>query len=89
MDKKPSGLICQSCSMPMQKPEDFGTNADKSRNTEYCRYCFQGGKFTNPNLDLHGMIDRLAKMAPMMGKTEADARKTAQTVLPKLKRWKR
>ncbi|MBU4293030.1 MAG: zinc ribbon domain-containing protein [Actinobacteria bacterium] len=32
--------FCQSCSMPMMKPEDFGTNADGSKNEEYCTYCF-------------------------------------------------
>ena len=33
--KEPKGPICQSCVMPMEKPEDFGTEADGSRNEEY------------------------------------------------------
>jgi len=74
--------------MPMGKPEDFGTNADGGRDGEYCRYCFQNGSFTSPGISLHDMIDRLVKMAPMMGKTEAEARKMAGEVLPKLRRWK-
>ncbi|GAI16613.1 unnamed protein product, partial [marine sediment metagenome] len=37
---KPKGPFCQSCAMPMQKPDDFGTNADVSKNEEYCHYCF-------------------------------------------------
>jgi len=32
--------ICQSCAMPMNKEEDFGTNADGSKNEEYCTHCF-------------------------------------------------
>ncbi len=26
--------FCQSCGMPMEKPEDFGTNADKTKSKE-------------------------------------------------------
>jgi hypothetical protein len=39
-------LICQSCGMPMQKPEDFGTNRDGSQNSDYCVYCYKDGMFT-------------------------------------------
>ncbi|MGQ9623414.1 MAG: zinc ribbon domain-containing protein, partial [Candidatus Caldatribacteriaceae bacterium] len=46
---QPQGPFCQSCAMPMVKPEDFGTNADGSPNGEYCRYCFQNGEFTAPD----------------------------------------
>lgn len=35
---------CKSCGMPMKKPEDFGTNADKSKNMEYCSSCLKNGK---------------------------------------------
>lgn len=38
--------ICQSCGMPLSKPEDFGTNADGSESKEYCGFCFQNGRFT-------------------------------------------
>ena len=37
--------ICQSCGMPM-KEEDFGTNAGGGANQEYCKYCFQNGRFS-------------------------------------------
>ncbi|MCZ7381169.1 MAG: zinc ribbon domain-containing protein [Candidatus Methanoperedens sp.] len=36
---------CKSCGSPMNKPEDFGTNAFGSKSKEYCHYCFQNGKF--------------------------------------------
>ena len=36
-DKK----FCQSCGMPMEKPEDFGTSNDGGRNEEYCCYCYK------------------------------------------------
>ena len=38
--------ICQSCGMNMKSTEDFGTNADGTRNEEYCLYCYQNGTFT-------------------------------------------
>ncbi len=31
--------ICQSCGMPMSNAEEFGSNADRSKNWEYCVYC--------------------------------------------------
>jgi hypothetical protein len=34
-------IICQSCSMPLEKEEDYGTNADGTKNNEYCVYCFK------------------------------------------------
>lgn len=39
--------FCQSCGMPMKKdPQGGGTNADGSKNLEYCSYCFQNGEFS-------------------------------------------
>ena len=37
--------ICQSCGMPFEKLEQFGTNADGSVNRDYCIYCYKDGKF--------------------------------------------
>ena len=34
--RPPPGPFCQSCAMPLQRPEDLGTNADGSRSEEYC-----------------------------------------------------
>ena len=78
--------ICQSCGMPMVKPEDFGTDINGSKNEEYCTYCFQNGKFTL-DATLEQMIEKLVTMHDQMGMTEEEARKTANENLPKLKRW--
>ena len=44
--------FCQSCGMPMKKdPQGGGTNADGSKNTTYCSYCYQNGDFT-----FHGTV---------------------------------
>jgi hypothetical protein len=78
--------ICQSCGMPMVKPEDFGTDINGSKNEEYCTYCFQDGKFTL-DATLEQMIKKLVTMHDQMGMTEEEARKMANENLPKLKRW--
>lgn len=40
---------CQSCGMPMKRDEKGGgTNADGSKSTEYCSFCYQNGVFTHP-----------------------------------------
>ena len=36
--------FCQSCGMPLTN-EVLGTNADGSKNEEYCMYCYKDGKF--------------------------------------------
>jgi hypothetical protein len=79
--------LCQSCGMPMMKPEDFGANADCSKNEEYCTYCFQKGDFTLPGASLDQMIEKLVSMHGQMGHTEEEARKMTTENLPKLKRW--
>lgn len=33
--------ICQSCRMPMDREELFGTNADGSKNADYCMHCLK------------------------------------------------
>ena len=44
---KKENKFCQSCGMPMSKsPHGGGTNADGSKNTDYCSYCYQNGVFT-------------------------------------------
>jgi hypothetical protein len=35
---------CISCGMPMRKPEDFGTNSDGSKNSDYCCHCLVNGQ---------------------------------------------
>ena len=34
--------FCQSCGMPLSE-EVLGTNADGSKNEEYCIYCYKDG----------------------------------------------
>jgi len=74
--------ICQSCGMPMLKAEDFGSG-------DYCRHCYNNGQFTNPDISIEQMIERLLPFATKMGMSEDTARKMGHKTLPKLKRWKK
>lgn len=75
--------------MPMEKSDDFGTNADGSKNREYCFHCFQKSKFLDEGITLQEKIDKNVGFAIKMGWNEKDARKMASEVLPTLKRWKK
>jgi len=82
----PQGPFCQSCAMPMQKPEDFGTNADGSQNQEYCSFCFKDGSFTEPDITMDKMIENCVGY---MKETNVPQEQIEQTkiFIPKLKRW--
>ncbi len=83
---QPQRPFCQSCAMPMQNPDDFGTNADESKNNEYCSYCFRKGKFTEPNMTVEQMIEKCAGIMKQMQMPQAQIEQT-KTFSPMLKRW--
>ena len=82
------GPFCQSCAMPMEKPEMFGSHADGSKSEDYCAYCFQKGTFTEPDIAMQEMIDKCVtimnqrKIIP-----EGQARDLMEKTIPSLKRW--
>jgi hypothetical protein len=82
-----SGIIYQSCGMPMKEESDFGTNSDGSKNNGYCVYCFQKGQFARPDITLDQMIKGVVGMMVKYGTVEEEARKNAQSLIPTLKRW--
>ena len=85
----PLGPFCQSCSMPLQKPEDFGTDANGYRVNDYCRHCFAQGAFTDPEITMDKMIDRCVDIMAEQGIMSAASARTLLTrVMPMLKRWK-
>lgn len=89
MDMQEKGPFCQSCGMPMHKPEDFGTEADGTRNNDYCSYCFQNGAFTAPEMNVEQMIEFCTNVMDeqkIMPREEASA--MLKEMLPKLKRWR-
>jgi hypothetical protein len=75
--------------MPLRDSKDFGTNTDQSKNKEYCCYCFQHGKYIDFGITLKQKIEKNIQIAKNMGMSEDKARKMAEDILPKLKRWKK
>lgn len=86
--------FCQSCGMPLTKPEELGTNADGSLNEEYCTYCYQNGKFTQ-DYTMEEMIEHCAQFTEEFNKdsdrkiTKEEAIAGMKEFFPMLKRWKR
>lgn len=67
----------------------LGTNADSSFSREYCRYCYQNGAFTMPDLKLPGAIRAAVEhMRDKMNMGEEQAEVMANAVIPQLKRWR-
>lgn len=82
------GPFCQSCGMPMTKPEEFGTSAGGWRQNGYCAHCYKDGEFTWPDATLGQMIDICVKyMVEGAGMGEAEARALMERTLPHMKRW--
>lgn len=82
-------IICQSCSMPMDTHEVYGTNSDGSKNEEYCHYCYKDGAFTKEET----MGEMIESCIPFVSKGEPwpdedTARKAMQEIFPQLKRWR-
>ena len=66
----------------------FGTLANGKETQEYCSFCFQGGKYTNPEATMHGMIENSVRiMVKKMAIPEDRAREIADSTIPQLKRW--
>lgn len=83
-------IFCQSCGMPMEKDSDFGTNADGSRNGEYCCYCYKDGAFTDETITMDGMIEFNLQFNEENGNpfgTREEAKKMMEGWFPTLKRW--
>ena len=80
-------LFCQSCTMPIDKMEDRGTEKDGSKNSEYCKYCYQNGKFTSQDMTMDKMKNIVITQMKKMNLPDAIVQQSL-TMLPTLKRWK-
>lgn len=92
-DAKYMNLFCQSCGMPMQTADQFGTNEDGSANQEYCCYCYKDGAFAQ-DCTMEDMIEHCIKFLDEFNSTSntqysrEEAIAEMQKHFPKLKRWK-
>lgn len=85
---KPKGPYCQSCGMPLSKDaRGGGTNADGSKNTEYCSNCYENGKFTEPDITMEQMHSKVIDMMKTRMHFPGFIAKYFAKDIPTLKRW--
>ena len=80
--------ICQSCAMPMAVESLYGTNADGSKNSDYCIYCYKDGEFLQ-NVTMEEYIEMMIPFSEQANMTPEQMRKFCKDVYPTLKRWKK
>ena len=86
--------FCQSCGMPLTSDNDCGTNADGSINHDYCRYCYQEGKFLQ-DCTMDEMIEHCAQFIDEVNKqmpqpmTKEEYKQMMRGFFPMLKRWRK
>ena len=84
--------FCQSCGMPLTN-ENLGTNADGSKNEDYCMYCYKDGKFTQ-DCTMEEMIESCSQFVDEVNKnmpqpiTKDEYKGMMRQFFPMLKRWK-
>jgi hypothetical protein len=73
--------------MPLSKDaKGGGTEVDGGKSSDYCSHCYLGGKFTEPELAVNQMVEKVhAKMTKMHVPGFLARRFTKD--IPTLKRW--
>ncbi len=83
--------FCQSCGMPLSE-DVLGTNADGTKNEEYCIYCYKDGAFTG-DFTMEEMAEFCAQFVDEYNKntgqnlSREDYKKMLLQYYPNLKRW--
>jgi len=84
----PRGPFCQSCGMPMLRPEKFGTEASGEASRDFCCFCYKEGAFTEPSITKEQMLQKVTRiMVQRRGMPEEKAESMANNIVPRLKRW--
>lgn len=84
--------FCQSCGMPLTN-EILGTNADGSKNEDYCIYCYKDGAFTG-DFSMEQMVEYCSMFVEEYNKNTGQSLTVCQykdvlrQFYPTLKRWK-
>ena len=83
--------FCQSCGMPLTE-DVLGTNADGSKNEDYCMYCYMDGKFLQ-DCTMDEMIEHCAQFVGAVNEglpqpiTKEEYIGQMKMYFPHLKRW--
>ena len=79
--------VCQSCGLSLATGL-YGTERDGIQSKEYCKFCYQNGAFTEPNLSMADMVNiATSELVSKRNMLEYQARQRAQTTILKLNRW--
>ena len=84
--------FCQSCGMPLTE-DVLGTNADGSKNEDYCMYCYRDGQFLQ-NFTMDEMIEHCARFVGAINEglekpiTREEYIGMMKSYFPQLKRWR-
>ena len=84
--------FCQSCGMPLTE-EILGTNADGTKNEDYCIYCYRDGAFTG-DFTMEQMVEYCSMFVDEFNKntgqnlTSCQYKDVLRQFYPTLKRWK-
>ena len=85
--------FCQSCGMPLTE-DVLGTNADGSKNEDYCMYCYMDGKFLQ-DCTMDEMIEHCAQFVGAVNEglekpiTKEEYIGQMKQYFPQLKRWRK
>ncbi|MGE6256450.1 zinc ribbon domain-containing protein [Heyndrickxia sporothermodurans] len=82
-------VFCQSCGMPITESSLLGTEASGEKNQEYCIYCYQDGKFKQPDMTMDEMIQFCVPFMVENRMKEEEAFALLQQTMPFLKRWRK
>jgi hypothetical protein len=79
---------CQSCGMPFKNdPKGGGRNADGTTSKKYCSYCYDNGKFTQPDMTAAEMQKFVKEKLKSMGFFHRLFAGLFVKGIPKLERW--
>ena len=81
------GVFCQSCYMPMNKPEDFGTESGGDASGDYCCHCYADGGFKYEMTFEEAVEANVPWWRSEGDESDDQARARIREVFPKLKRW--
>lgn len=79
--------LCQSCGMPMESEDVYGTNADGSLNEDYCKYCYDKGEFIH-KVSMEEFIEMCSGFGEQAGMTNEEMKAHCEMLFPELLRWK-
>ncbi|MFQ5442912.1 MAG: zinc ribbon domain-containing protein [Thermodesulfobacteriota bacterium] len=83
-----SSPSCQSCGIIIKNASEFGKTATGVIAVDYCRFCYKDGQFTEPDITMEEMIEKVAKTMSEQRRVPLEkAKEAVKESLPKLKRW--